>query len=476
MLDDGIWYDPQTETGHPGFTGQISKDSRNIDKLYINPGPDSLKIDENTNHWSLAWALIDRTMGPFVPKDENDKYVVYKVWGLWGVAPYDMSLALDRIVLEKQQHLDMQYIVSDAWGGFARPDDPGRVFFREAYKRARDAGVIILHAIGNEDQKVDIEMNPELPFARNPESAVMGHQFQQVLYPDKFSVPSGTNYSDKTILAFKNSLPYPRLKNGEYDYSYGGGTSMSSAPMAIVFALTSRFHDVQGFKNITDVMRKYSRMGIYKVKGIGPDATVERENPNVINPSILNIVEAGIFPEIPEMDAQNGRQEINYKKPNNDRGLESYLDPSTPWYVQKDGVDGIDPSTLASGTYTAILIVQVPGKDTDENGNTTECIMDHEIKRKFVVKNTSAVENVKGNEVYIYPTIINKEGILNISPLLSTSVKVRIYNIDGELVAEKNCSSNDKKIHLSHYSLSSGVYIVHLIAKNRTQTTKIIIQ
>lgn len=50
MLDDGIWYDPQTETGHPGFTGQISKDSRNIDKLYINPGPDSLKIDENTNH------------------------------------------------------------------------------------------------------------------------------------------------------------------------------------------------------------------------------------------------------------------------------------------------------------------------------------------------------------------------------------------------------------------------------------------
>ncbi len=54
MLDDGLIYNPQTDTGHPAYTGQISKDSRWIYRRLEEPNADSTTIDQNTWHGSLA--------------------------------------------------------------------------------------------------------------------------------------------------------------------------------------------------------------------------------------------------------------------------------------------------------------------------------------------------------------------------------------------------------------------------------------
>lgn len=104
-------------------------------------------------------------------------------------------------------------------------------------------------------------------------------------------------------------------------------------------------------------------------------------NPDVINPSILAIVKAGIFPELGNMTTSQGWTAINYKQPNNSSGLEAYLDPNTPGYQQQGGVDGINPSTLQPGNYTATLIVQIPGKDNGGN----DCVIDYPIERSFEV-------------------------------------------------------------------------------------------
>ncbi len=146
--------------------------------------------------------LIGNSQGIFVPKDDDDKYVVYKCGSDGGLSPYSISLALDRIRMQQEAHPDLQYIVSDARHISTSPSDPMYTFLKDAYQSARVAGVIVLHAAGNTDMKIDANTSM-IPQARSLENSVMGHTNNQAFYP-YFTVPTITNRSDASELAFIN--------------------------------------------------------------------------------------------------------------------------------------------------------------------------------------------------------------------------------------------------------------------------------
>jgi hypothetical protein len=84
--------------------------------------------------------------------------------------------------------------------------------------------------------------------------------------------------------------------------------------------------------------------------------------------------------------------------------------------------------------------------------------------------NTIGIDEViKSNFVKVYPNPTNDYITIESKTLIE---EVRIYDIYGKNVLQKNCQSNKELVNL--YMLSSGAYFLQLLTNNQTQSVKII--
>ena len=84
----------------------------------------------------------------------------------------------------------------------------------------------------------------------------------------------------------------------------------------------------------------------------------------------------------------------------------------------------------------------------------------------------SGTNNIEGTIIDIYPNPANN--VLNIVSYNVGIEKVNIYNLNGQLVLNKDVNNNQKTINIS--SLESGIYIVDILSENNSVKRKLIVE
>jgi hypothetical protein len=84
----------------------------------------------------------------------------------------------------------------------------------------------------------------------------------------------------------------------------------------------------------------------------------------------------------------------------------------------------------------------------------------------------NSVDEKINNSTKIYPNPANN--FLNIVSLKTGISSVEIYNLNGQLVLNKEVNNNQKTINIS--SLEGGIYIVDILSENTSVKRKLIVE
>ncbi|RLD50584.1 MAG: hypothetical protein DRI94_08245, partial [Bacteroidetes bacterium] len=116
-------------------------------------------------------------------------------------------------------------------------------------------------------------------------------------------------------------------------------------------------------------------------------------------------------------------------------------------------------AVLPEGTTTVQWTV------TDDAGNTQVCSFD------ILVNAFVGVEDIDKNTVSIFPNPVNDNLTINLGNFSDNEkIKIRINDILGKTVFEKDAANNPEIIDLS--SLKKGVYLINIISESEIKTVK----
>ena len=84
----------------------------------------------------------------------------------------------------------------------------------------------------------------------------------------------------------------------------------------------------------------------------------------------------------------------------------------------------------------------------------------------------SSINELIAQTTEIYPNPANN--VLNIVSYTVGIEKINIYNVNGQLVLNKEVNNNQKTLNIS--SLESGIYIIDILSENTSVKRKLIIE
>jgi hypothetical protein len=138
---------------------------------------------------------------------------------------------------------------------------------------------------------------------------------------------------------------------------------------------------------------------------------------------------------------------------------------------------------LVSGTYTSKLggeqYLTIGNFYTDDSTNAIQVSMSHSDMAFYYIDDvyimdcddTLGIKEIgNNNSISIYPNPVTDNITINAGDLRNEIYDLRIYDVIGNLVLEKNIANNKTSIDVSTFS--SGVYVVEVRTENGIEVKK----
>tara|TARA_B110000261_G_scaffold28183_1_gene31667 strand:- start:1050 stop:1676 length:627 start_codon:yes stop_codon:yes gene_type:complete len=142
--------------------------------------------------------------------------------------------------------------------------------------------------------------------------------------------------------------------------------------------------------------------------------------------------------------------------------------------IQAEAVNGV-PGLTSPAFFEANAILGNPNMSATNGNLYLDTIQGYLNPRMYLtlgLGTASSINELIAQTTEIYPNPANN--VLNIVSYTVGIDKINIYNLNGQLVLNKEVNNNQKTLNIS--SLESGIYIVDILSENTSVKRKLIIE
>jgi len=142
--------------------------------------------------------------------------------------------------------------------------------------------------------------------------------------------------------------------------------------------------------------------------------------------------------------------------------------------IQAEAVNGV-PGLTSPAFFEANAILGNPNMSATNGNLYLDTIQGYLNPRMYLtlgLGTTLSINELIAQTTEIYPNPANN--VLNIVSYTVGIEKINIYNVNGQLVLNKEVNNNQKTLNIS--SLESGIYIIDILSENTSVKRKLIIE